>query len=79
MPRTGEVVDRLPRDVLQSFQWFVTKEHRVFGTTTPDILELAEWLESASCTHVAIESSGSYWKPIYNLLVRRTQFPWTRN
>ena len=46
----------------------IAKEHRVFGTTTPNILELAEWLEQAGCTHVAMESSGSYWKPIYNLL-----------
>jgi transposase len=33
-----------------------------------DLLELLDWLEAAGCTHVAMESSGVYWKPIYNLL-----------
>lgn len=39
-----------------------------FGTTTRQLLALAEWLMAAGCTHVAMESTGSYWKPIYNLL-----------
>lgn len=44
------------------------KAMRSFGTTTPDLRELADWLAEAGCTHVAMESTGSYWKPVYNLL-----------
>ena len=46
----------------------VHKEIRTFGTMTPDILALADWLAAAGCTHVAMESTGVYWKPIWNLL-----------
>jgi len=44
------------------------KEIRTFATTTPAILDLAAWLRAAGCTHVAMESTGVYWKPVYNLL-----------
>ena len=44
------------------------KEIRTFGTMTEDLLELSDWLATAGCTHVAMESTGVYWKPIYNLL-----------
>ena len=44
------------------------KEVRTFGTMTDDLVELADWLTVAECTHVAMESTGVYWKPIYNLL-----------
>jgi len=44
------------------------KEIRTFGTMTDDLLQLADWLSVADCTHVAMESTGVYWKPIYNLL-----------
>jgi len=44
------------------------KAVRSFGTMTADLLELADWLTAAGCTHVAMESTGVYWKPIYNLL-----------
>jgi len=44
------------------------KTIRTFGTMTPDLLELADWLMQADCSHVAMESTGVYWKPIYNLL-----------
>lgn len=44
------------------------REVRTFGTMTRDLLELADWLEAAGCTHVAMESTGSYWKPVYNIL-----------
>ena len=47
------------------------KEVRRFGTMTADLLDLADWLASAGCTHVAMESTGVYWKPIYNLLEDR--------
>ncbi len=44
------------------------KEIRTFGTMTADILSFSDWLASAGCTHLAMESTGVYWKPIYNLL-----------
>ncbi|HKV44569.1 MAG TPA: IS110 family transposase [bacterium] len=44
------------------------KEIRTFETMTDDLLTLADWLVTAGCTHVAMESTGVYWKPIYNLL-----------
>ncbi|WP_208099028.1 IS110 family transposase [Nostoc sp. 106C] len=46
----------------------INKQIRSFGTTTPELLQLLDWLVTAQCTHVAMESTGSYWKPIYNLL-----------
>jgi transposase len=44
------------------------KEIRSFGTTTGEIASLAEWLEANEVTHVVMESTGSYWKPIWNIL-----------
>jgi transposase len=44
------------------------KEVRTFGTMTDELLALTDWLQAATCTHVAMESTGVYWKPIYNLL-----------
>ena len=43
-------------------------EVRTFATTTDQLLELADWLKEAGCTHVALESTGVYWKPIFNIL-----------
>lgn len=44
------------------------KEIKTFRTVTAELLELREWLRQAGCTHVAMESTGVYWKPIYALL-----------
>ena len=44
------------------------KEIRTFATMTEDLLQLGDWLSSAGCTHVAIESTGVYWKPVFNVL-----------
>jgi transposase len=44
------------------------KQIRTFGTTTQALLELLDWLKAAGCTHVGMEATGVYWKPIYNLL-----------
>jgi transposase len=44
------------------------QEVRSFGTMTDDLLALADWLVDAGCTHVAMESTGVYWRPLYNLL-----------
>ncbi len=43
-------------------------EVRKFGTMTRDLLELADWLKEAGCTHIAMESTGVFWKPIFNIL-----------
>jgi transposase len=43
-------------------------ETRTFATTTRDLLTLVEWLQASQITHVAMESTGVYWKPLYNLL-----------
>jgi hypothetical protein len=45
-----------------------TREVRTFGTITRELLALTDWLSVAGCTHVATESMGSYWKPVYNIL-----------
>jgi transposase len=39
-----------------------------FGTMTPDLIALREWLQAFGVTHVALESTGPYWKPVYYLL-----------
>lgn len=44
------------------------KQTRTFGTMTADVLRLGDWLESQGVTHVAMESTGVYWKPLYNVL-----------
>jgi transposase len=44
------------------------KEIRTYGTKTADLLELHDWLREQGCTHLAMESTGVYWRPIYNLL-----------
>ncbi|WP_096155605.1 MULTISPECIES: IS110 family RNA-guided transposase [Bacillus] len=44
------------------------KEIRTFGTMTDDLLELLDWIQENQCPIVAMESTGVYWKPIYNLL-----------
>src|SRR3989475_11948918 len=46
----------------------VQKQMRTFGTITRELLSLREWLLSEGCTHVAMESTGVYWKPVYALL-----------
>ncbi len=46
----------------------VSKEVHSFGTMTDDLLTLSDWLLSNRVTHVAMESTGVFWKPIYNLL-----------
>jgi len=41
---------------------------RTFDTTTGDLLALRDWLEANGVTHVAMESTGVYWKPIFYVL-----------
>lgn len=44
------------------------KEVRQFSTMTEDILQLVSWLKETDCEMAAMESTGSYWKPVYNIL-----------
>ncbi len=46
----------------------VTTEVRTFKTTTADLLLLAAWLTVNACTHVAMEATGVYWKPVWHVL-----------
>src|SRR5436190_2869283 len=46
----------------------VTYDHRTVSTTTRGLLELAEWLTAHGCTHVAMEATGVYWKPVWHVL-----------
>jgi transposase len=50
------------------------KEIRGFGTTTESLLALSQWLGGAGCTHIAMEATGVYWKPIYNALTLSGRF-----
>lgn len=47
------------------------KTVRTFGTMSDDLVALAAWLQDAGCTHVAMESTGVSWKPVWNLLEGR--------
>jgi len=44
------------------------QETRTFGTMTVDLLALADWLRAEEVTHVAMESTGVFWRPVYNIL-----------
>jgi transposase len=44
------------------------KEVRTFRTMTADLVSLREWLQAEGCTHVAMESTGIYWMPVYSIL-----------
>ena len=46
----------------------VTTEVRTFQTTTADLLRLSAWLAVNGCTHVAMEATGIYWKPVWHIL-----------
>jgi transposase len=46
----------------------IAREVRTFGTTTASLLALAEWLAAQGCTHVAMEATGVYWRPVWHVL-----------
>lgn len=58
------VVTRLRVTEEQQVEW----ETHTFGTTTPELLQAYDWLQEWECRQVALESTGDYWKPVYNLL-----------
>ena len=45
-----------------------SREVRTFGTTTAGLLALPAWLTEMECTHVAMEATGIYWKPVWHIL-----------
>ena len=47
------------------------RETRSFATTTSGLLDLAEWLGAHGCTHVAMEATGVYWRPVWHMLEGR--------
>jgi transposase len=51
----------------------VHKEVRTFETTTRGLLALADWLRAENVTHAAMESTGVYWKPVFNILESQVQ------
>lgn len=46
----------------------IKKEIRTYTTMTNDLLRLKQWLQNSGITHVAMESTGVYWKPVFNIL-----------
>ena len=46
----------------------VTREVKTFETTTSGLLKLLAWLTEKGCTHVGMEATGVYWKPVWNIL-----------
>jgi transposase len=51
----------------------VQQQTRTFGTMTEPLLDLGDWLQAEGVTHLAMESTGVYWMPIWNLLEERFQ------
>ncbi|MCB0646958.1 MAG: IS110 family transposase, partial [Saprospiraceae bacterium] len=46
----------------------IIDQTQTFGSFTEDIYQLVGWLQNNGITHVAMESTGVYWKPVYNIL-----------
>ena len=46
----------------------VVEQIRTFGTMTDELMDLADWLRQQQVTHVAMESTGILWKPVWNIL-----------
>ncbi len=49
------------------------REVRTFGTMTADLLALSDWLGDLAVTQIALESTGVYWRPVFNLLEDETR------
>jgi hypothetical protein len=46
----------------------IVREVRTFKTTTGDLMALSQWFTSLELSHVAMEATGVYWKPVWNIL-----------
>ena len=49
----------------------VTYDHRTVSANTRGLLDLGDWLTAHGCTHVAMEATGVYWKPVWHVLGER--------
>jgi transposase len=58
------VATRMRVDEEERLVW----DTKTFGTMTHDLLAMLDWLAEWECTHVAMESTGDYWKPVFNVL-----------
>ncbi len=54
--------------IVACFRYGRKQEVREFGATTRELLSLTDWLKEGGCEMVAMESTASYWKPLYNIL-----------
>jgi len=61
-------IDVHKKKIVSCFMTDKKREIKEFGTMTRDIKEMAEWLKENKCEIVAMESTGSYWNPLYNIL-----------
>jgi transposase len=52
----------------------VTTDVKTFATTTKGLLELSDWLSAYGVTHVVMEATGVYWKPVWQVLSAREEF-----
>ena len=61
-------IDVHKKIIVACFVYGRKQEIREFGATTRELLELSDWLQKGGCEIAAMESTGSYWKPLYNIL-----------
>lgn len=61
-------IDVHKKIIVACFRYGNKQEIRDFGTTTKELLKLTDWLKDSGCQIVAMESTASYWKPLYNIL-----------
>lgn len=61
-------VDVHKKVIVACFKQGRKQEIREYGATTRELLEMAEWLTEGGCEQVAMESTASYWKPVYNIM-----------
>ena len=61
-------IDVHKKRIVACFKQGNKQEIRDFGTTTRELLEMADWLKEGGCEMIAMESTASYWKPLYNIL-----------
>ncbi len=58
----------IPRQIAQDPDGTIRRIMRTFGTMTADLLALGDWLSLHEVTHVAMESTGVLWRPVFNVL-----------